>query len=539
MSQKYSELQKVFFVFLSLFLISCSHPQKTGLLHEVTIIGTADLQGLLEPTELKLDFDGDGKKEERSVGGISRIATLIKNIKSEKQEKVMVVSTGDDLMNRYFHTFKGKAIFRLLSEAGYEIYAFGNHEFDKGPEVLAGALEEAVFQSICTDLEVINTPLDGLCNKLVIRDFQGLKAGFFSLMTEDFPLVTSGRDVTLTRNNLETARWAVKELRKQGAEIVVALTHIGFSRDQEIAKAVPGIDVIFGAHSHDYLPELVKVGGTAIVNGGEKGSFLVRLDLLVGSDGSIDHNKTRYQLIPVTDEVVSEAKIERLLADYKKSFPEAIILARTEVAWNMTKEALRKGESVVANLVNDLLREKFHVEVVLNNAGAFRGKKIYQPGPVTDAMLKEIDEFSNYAYTLKIKGKYIKKILERSAARFGKGGFLHPSGLRYTIDLSQTAQKISMDGSGELDVEIPGSLVKEIQVFDKTGKWEDLNPDKSYYVLSNSFLVNQQGDGFFWFKRFGKDLKNTYSTFYSILAELAENKGILNPGSPDKRVIVY
>jgi 5'-nucleotidase len=265
----------------------------------------------------------------------------------------------------------------------------------------------------------------------------------------------------------------------------------------------------------------------------------VRLDLLVGSDGSIDHNKTRYQLIPVTDEVVSEAKIERLLADYKKSFPEAIILARTEVAWNMTKEALRKGESVVANLVNDLLREKFHVEVVLNNAGAFRGKKIYQPGPVTDAMLKEIDEFSNYAYTLKIKGKYIKKILERSAARFGKGGFLHPSGLRYTIDLSQTAQKISMDGSGELDVEIPGSLVKEIQVFDKTGKWEDLNPDKSYYVLSNSFLVNQQGDGFFWFKRFGKDLKNTYSTFYSILAELAENKGILNPGSPDKRVIVY
>jgi 5'-nucleotidase len=80
--------------------------------------------------------------------------------------------------------------------------------------------------------------------------------------------------------------------------------------------------------------------------------------------------------------------------------------------------------------------------------------------------------------------------------------------------------------------------VKDIQVLDVNGQWVELELEKTYRVLSNSFLVKEQGDGYFWFKRYGRNLKNTYSTFYSILAELAGNRGILKPASPDGRVTV-
>lgn len=539
MKSNFFKLRKKFFIVcLSLLLSSCVAVKYAVGSKGFTIIGTSDLHGNLESIKINSRLTGGKAEGEQTFGVISRIATLIRNIKEEKKGQVAVVSCGDDLMNRYFHTYKGTAIFRLMSMAGYDFYAFGNHEFDKGPKILSKALKVSDFQCICSDLKVKGTSLEGLCQPWLIRDYNGLKVGFFSLMTEDFPFVTSGKEVELISNNIETAFRASKELRKKGAEIVVGLTHIGYKKDCEIAKSVPEIDIIFGAHSHEYLPSFAKVGNTIIVNGGEKGSFLVRLDVEINQNGRINHDKTNYRLIPVTIDIHPDVGIDALLESYQQSFPEAIILGQTEVEWDLSKKALRQGEASIANLINDLMREKFHADIVLNNAGAFRGNKKFQPGSVTDTMLREIDEFGNYAFTLDIKGIYIKEILERSAAGFGKGGLLHPSGLRYSIDLKKQAQKISTDNPDQLNVIVKGERVRDIQVLGKDEKWERLDQKKTYRILSNSYLVNHQGDGYFWFKRYGKNLNNTYSTFYSILAEFVENNRIMNPGSLDKRLTV-
>lgn len=523
----------VVLVLAVLLLSSCSRAPRS---YELTILGTADLQGMLEPSRVNVDLDGDGESEEREMGGIARIATLIDEIRSERRGRTVVLSVGDDLMNRYFHTYKGEAILGLMSMAGYDTYAFGNHEFDKGPEVLATALTHADFDCLCTDLAVDGTALAGSCDPWIIRDYDGLKVGFFSIMTEAFPYVTSGNDVEVTGTNLETAHRAVRELRTNGANLVVALTHVGLSRDMEIAREVPGIDVIFGGHSHDYTAKLVRVGGTLIVNGGEKGPYLVRLDVSTGPGKRLDLNTPRFELIPVTDDVVEDENVAEVLAGYTESFPEAIVLGRTDVAWDMTKDTIRGGESTVANLVNDHLRNKFGVDIVVNNAGAFRGKKVYPAGQVTDAMLHEIDEFSNYAYSLGLEGGHILELLERSAALVGGGGFLHVSGLRYTIDLSRTAQVIVQDEEGQWSVETPGERVTAVEVEDGSGGWAPLYPDRAYRIMSNSFMVKYEGDGYFWLSEHGFDLDNTYSTFYSILAEIVSSTGELNPGEPDGRV---
>ena len=236
--------------------------------------------------------------------------------------------------------------------------------------------------------------------------------------------------------------------------------------------------------------------------------------------------------VPVPDTSEANAAITAKVKAYKKDFPKAVVLGTTKTAWNLSSDEVRRHESNVADLVNDLMQEKFKVDIVMNNAGAFRGKKIYEPGNITDEMLKSIDEFSNYAYIFKLKGKYFKEILERSAASYGEGGLMQVSGLKYTINLPGTVQKIEGD-----KIVRAGNRVTEIKV-EQNGKWVDVDPDRSYIMLSNSFVVQDAGDGYFWFKKYGTELKNTYATFYSIMAESIETHKVLSPKPKDGRLTI-
>src|SRR5260221_13953488 len=99
----------------------------------------------------------------------------------------------------------------------------------------------------------------------------------------------------------------VKKARQQGAELVVLLSHNGFDVDRKLAGRVPGIDVILTAHTHDALPDVVKVGKTLLVASGSCGKFVSRLDLDVRGGEGKDH---RYKLIPVfSDATPPEAEL--------------------------------------------------------------------------------------------------------------------------------------------------------------------------------------------------------------------------------------
>ena len=274
------------------------------------------------------------------------------------------------------------------------------------------------------------------------------------------------------------------------------------------------------------------IGKTAIVNGGEQGVQVIKVDLPLDENLKVLHKEVKMTKVPVPDTPDANAAIAAKVQAYKKDFPKAVILGRTKTAWNLSSDEVRRHESNVANLVNDLMREKFKVDIVMNNAGAFRGTKIYEPGNITDEMLKSIDEFSNYAYIFKLKGKYLKPILERSAASYGEGGLMQVSGLKYTISLPGAVQKIE----GEKVLQ-SGSRVTQIKIL-QNGKWVDVDPEKSYTVLSNSFAVQDAGDGYFWFKKYGTDMKNTFATFYSIMAESIENHKVLSPKPKDGRLTI-
>ena len=495
----------------------------------ITIVGTADLQGVLEPSIQKVDIDGDGKRDKVEMGGISHLATLYKELKKENPNTV-VVSAGDDLMGRYFHTFKGEAIFSMLSYAGYDFYAFGNHEFDKGSDVLAKALKNVAFTSLCSDLNVSTSALNGMCEPYVIREIDGVKIGFFSLIVEKLNNTTSEKKVTLLGDNVTMARKMVKRLKTKGATVIILISHIGYKSDVALAKQVKGIDLIFGGHSHAYVKKIGHINKTAIVNGGEQGSQVVKVDLPLDKNLKVKYKEVTMTKIPVTSKYIADKRVEKHLLVYQKKLPKSIVLGETKRAWVMDSNLNRKNESEVANMVNDLLREKYKVDIVLNNAGAFRGKKLYPKGDVTNSMLKEIDEFGNYAYLLTLKGEYLKPILEKSASNYGHGGLLHPSGLKYTIDLTKGKQEVKDE-----KVIQKGNRVKDIKVL-QNGKWVELDLEKEYTLVINSFIGQESGDGFFWFSKYGSDIQNTYATFYSIMSEEIDEKKELTPKEKDGRL---
>jgi len=497
----------------------------------ISIAGTADLQGMLEPSIQKMDLDGDGKKEKIEMGGISHLATLYKQLKKENPNTV-IVSAGDDLMNRYFHVYKGKAILGMMSAAGYEVLALGNHEFDKGSDVLAEALDGTRFTTLCSDLDVSQSKIQGKCKAYLIKELDGVKVGFFSLVTEGLLDASSAKGIRFKGTNVEIAKQMIDLLKSKGADVIVLVSHIGYKEDRALAKQVKGIDVIFGGHSHSYIKKMGHINKTAIVNGGEQGSQVVKVDIPLDKNNKVLTQEIRMTKIPVTSDYTSDANVEKKLLTFKAGLPKTLILGETKKEWVMDSKVTRRGESVVADMVNDLMRKKYNVDIVLNNAGAFRGKKLYPKGDISNTMLKEIDEFGNYAYLLMMKGKYISQMLEHSAAQYKKGGFMQVSGLKYTVKLPNKMQKIENE-----KIIAKGERVTEAKVL-QNGKWVEIDPEKEYSVLTNSFIALKGGDGYYWFTKYGTHAQNTYATFYSIMSEEVSEHKELTPKEKDGRISV-
>ena len=534
--------QKISLFIASLFtvccLLSCAPITETPApAKKLTIIGTGDLQGRLDANRKSVHITESGAKIE-VMGGVSRIATLVKQIQQEAANPVIVLSSGDDLMGRYFHEFSGKAIFHLMEISGYEVMALGNHEFDRGPGVLAQALDSVKIYVLCSDLAVQNTVMESGCRPYMLRDYHGVRIGFFSLMTEDFPVVTDTGEVTINDSPPSVARNMIELLKKNGAEVIVAVTHIGTDMDRKLATDVRGIDIIFGGHSHNYESNLERVGNTLIVNGGEKGMALVRLDVDLDELNRIVADSATYSLIPVTADIKPDPVVEQQLSYYRSQLPAATVLGTTEKEWDLTTAALRSRESAVADMITDMIRSRFQTDIVLFNGGAFRGNAKIPPGSVTDTMLAEIDEFESNVYLMTMQGKYIRQILEHSATLIGQGGFLQESGIKFSIETGARPQKVAGKDNGGFSITREGRRIRELQIMVADGSWQPLDQERYYKLASNDFLVKQGGDNYFWFEKYGQNVSNTYISMGAVMTDAFRREQVVSPAGTDGRITI-
>jgi 5'-nucleotidase len=252
----------------------------------ITLLHTNDTHSRIEPF-------GPGSGRLTGMGGIARRATLIRQIRAETPN-VLLLDAGDVFQGTpYFNQYKGLVEFKLMSMCGYDAGTLGNHDFDLGVEGLLAALAEARFPILNCNFDAAGAPaLAARLRPWTILERSGIKVGLTGVGVEFAGLVTAEdhRGVQW-RDPVAALRPVVRHLRDQGADLVVLLSHLGYDRqgdaidDLNLARLVPGVDVIIGGHTHTFLDAPVRVanaaGETEIFQVGFAGVNLGRMDLRV------------------------------------------------------------------------------------------------------------------------------------------------------------------------------------------------------------------------------------------------------------------
>jgi 2',3'-cyclic-nucleotide 2'-phosphodiesterase (5'-nucleotidase family) len=222
------------------------------------------------------------------IEGLARIATLVERARAEAGCPVLYLDAGDveETTTHVSNITKGAAMHRLLSAAGCDAAAVGNAAWLRyGTAVVAEHGRVARYPLLCANLE----PVPG-ARPSVVLEAGGVRVGVVGV-TAPFSDFLAGFDYGIEALDVvPLVRRLAAELRAEGADLVVVLSHLGLERsadeidDVRLAGELQGeVELIVGAHSHDLLPEGRRVGNVLIVQAGELAQHLGRVE--VGEDG--------------------------------------------------------------------------------------------------------------------------------------------------------------------------------------------------------------------------------------------------------------
>lgn len=414
-------------------------------------------------------------------GGLARVATLRKRILAEQPNTLFVLG-GDTLSPSVAsNLFRGKQMVAAWNALGLDYAVYGNHEFDFGPEVLRERMRESRFTWLganvidrATGRIFADTPAT------VLREVGGIKVGILGVVTETTAFSSQAGAGVEFRPAVATAIRLVRELRRRGAQVVIALTHLPMSDDKALARAAQP-DVIMGGHEHEILQSMV--GRTPIFKVGSDARDLGRVDLNLdprsGRLLSVD-----WSLIPVTDAVPPDPEAAEAIGVYEKELSAALDkpVGRTDVELDARQVTNRTGETNLADFIADTYRRQTGADTALFNGGSIRSNTTYGPGVLTRRDVLSILPFENPIVKIEVTGATIRAALEHGLGRIAEdredGRFPQVSGIRYVFDERRPA------GSRITGVTVGGAPLD----------------DAKTYTLATNIYVLGGGDGYTMFR---------------------------------------
>lgn len=345
----------------------------------LTIIHSNDLHSHFLGAPPNIAYTPFVTGDDETIGGMARIATLIKTVKQNRKNPVLVLDAGDFMMGSLFHMLSREHSFelRLLSMMGYDAVTLGNHEFDLKPDGLARILStahaygkipplvfsNAVFSQESSkddSLEKIFTR--GIVKPYLMLEKAGLRIGIFGLMGKDAAEVAPFASPVTFDDPITTAQRMVKVLREtEKADMVICLSHSGLSEnekrseDEILAKEVNGIDIIISGHTHTKIEKALLINNTIIVQAGAYGKQLGVMDFAY-NDGDVFLKK--YKLVDIDDTIMGDREVSGQINSFKADINRQVlakegltfekIIAQTEFDLYLKTE-----ESNLGNLIAD------------------------------------------------------------------------------------------------------------------------------------------------------------------------------------------
>ena len=437
---------------------------------------------LAEPTTITFLHVNDVYEiaPKRGKGGFAPLMTLLER---ERGASANTVTTfGGDLFSPSVMSglTQGAQMVEMMNAIGTDIAVVGNHEYDFGPEVAARNFAASAFPWLGANvLGPDGTPAGGLVASRIIEK-GGFKVGFFGVITPETEVLSSpGADITFAPV-IATARKAVEDLKAEGAELIVALTHQPISRDREFAAKVGGIHLVLGGDDH--VPIAFHEGRVPIFKAGYDAHYLGVVDLHV--EWVERRGKKSLSVLPewrlvATAGVEPEPGVQALVDKHEAMLDEelGVIIGKTEVELDTRRASVRAGETNFGNLVAEAMRRGVGAEVGLTNGGGIRGDRTYAAG--TELTRKDVLTelpFGNTVVLMELSGSDLRAALENGVSRVedGAGRFPQIAGVRFEYDPTAPA------GSRVVEVEVGGAPLEAAKV---------------YTVATNDYMAGG-GDGY-------------------------------------------
>jgi 2',3'-cyclic-nucleotide 2'-phosphodiesterase (5'-nucleotidase family) len=431
-----------------------------------------------------------------SIAGASREATIINSVRSVfGEDHVLLVDAGDAIQGATVaNLFQGKSVTDVYNAMGYDVATLGNHEWDYGQEVLKQRIAEAKFDYVNSNLTGTNLGW----KTSVIKNIAGINIGLFGLITSDYPIIvtpSSQTNVTV-EDPIASAKTEVADLKAQGAQYVVALSHCGFENggaplDPAIAAGAPGINLIIGGHSHTVLKTAVMVGKTMITQTGTAGAYVGKevIDFTT-YHGKVTGQSVAYELVPTVTSVVEDPAIKAIVDGYNNQLTAklSVVIGKALVALNGERADVRTKETNLGNYVTDWMRISSGADIAIFGGGSIRVS--VPAGDVTVGNIYAVLPFDNFLEVLEIKGSTLKAALENSVSAYPAqlGGFLQVSGFSFSFDPSKSkgSRVVSITKDGK-PVDMDATYKLAVQDYNATG-------GDGYTMLIGAKIVYKSSD---------------------------------------------
>lgn len=438
-----------------------------------------------------------------------------------------MVDTGDYIQGDYVGaSTKGEYIIDIMNKVGYDLAVLGNHEFDYGLDNTAQLMAKSTAKFLGCNIGYTGENENVLKELLpyYIKEFDGVTVGFVGVTTP-YTLVSSnptnfmenGKVVYDFQSDLTCERLFgkvqqnVDECRKNGADVVVLLAHLGNTPadapydSRNLIASTYGIDVVLDGHSHSVVPCDVlqnKNGANVMLSSTGTGANNIGT-LVITSSGNISVGLVSGFTQKDKD---IENEINKFNLEQKELLNQVITTSNFELSISADGvRVVRTRETTVGNLVADAFRVSANTDIAIINGGGVRDS--LPKGNVTYGDIRRLMPFQNTVCSVKATGQEIADALEfgyravQSEYKNGDqavgeiGGFLQISGLKCKVDTS-VQSTVKVDENGAFQGVEGARRVSQIEVLQADGTYAPLEMGKVYTVASYTFLLAKNGDGY-------------------------------------------
>lgn len=459
------------------------------------ILCHADFSGRLRPTP--------------DSPGIAAFAAQVDRLRSQNPNGTLLLSAGDEFSA---NLWGGQPVVGGMNLLATDAMTLGNHEFDRGPDFLEACVAGCDFPVLCANVhkKTDHAPVAGT-TPYVLLERQGIKIGILGLTTEYTPYMVE-KSVFEAFDMTSAAAAAcrlVPQMRAEGADIVVALTHMPFYVEEddaisgemhELLQAMPAVDVCIGGHiPGDYA---AVQNGTCVVKAGFGGVSLGHISLVFDTKARRVLSRSCEILLTPLAQVTGTpmaAYAEKVLAPFEAYLTQPLAMLGEPWPMHLAEECM------LGDFLADCMRFGVDTQLAYMNATSSGGR--LEAGSVTMDDILRVNGFNDEIYTGTITGAQLYELVEGVYApeRFGNNAGLLISGFHATINHTQrTPHKV-------IALSLPGGST--------------IRPDDIFTVATSAYMASGGNDTAFVAKNI--EWHNTHLRYHDAVAAWAKRQGIL------------